>query len=62
MEMLGVYVRALFADFRWLETVTVPSNVQLLDGLFHLSVESSGFSRITLADLRHRPVSARGSA
>jgi hypothetical protein len=59
MDMLGVYIRSLFADCRWLETVTVPSNVELLDGLFQLSVESVDSSRITLADLKHRPESAR---
>ena len=58
-DMLGVYIRSMFADFRWLESVTVPSNVELLDGLFQLSVESSDISRITVADLKHRPESAR---
>jgi hypothetical protein len=58
-DMLGVYIRSMFADFRWLESVTVPSNVKLLDGLFQLSVESSDVSKITLADLKHRPESAR---
>lgn len=58
-DMLGVYIRSMFAEFRWLESVTVPSNVELLDGLFQLSVESSDVSRITLADLKHRPESAR---
>ncbi len=59
MEMLGVYIRSLFADFQWLETVSVPSNVRLLDGLFQLTVESGDISNITLKDLKHRPQSAR---
>ncbi len=58
-DMLGVYIRSMFADLRWLESVNVPSNVELLDGLFQLSVESSDVARITLADLKHRPESAR---
>ena len=58
-DMLGVYIRSMFANFRWLEFVTVPSNVELLDGMFQLSVESSDVSRITLANLKHRPESAR---
>ena len=55
MEMLGVYIRSLFADFQWLDTVTVPSNVQLPGGLFQLTVESGDVSRITLTDAKHRP-------
>ncbi len=62
MDMLGVYIRSMFADFRWLDSVTVPSNVKILDGLFRLSVESSEVSKITLADLKHRPESARRCA
>jgi hypothetical protein len=58
-DMLSVYIRSMFADLRWLETVTVPQQVEILDGLFQLSVESSDVSRITLADLKHRPESAR---
>ncbi len=59
MEMLGVYIRSLFADFKWLDTVFVPSNVRLLDGLLQLTVESDECSKITLRDLKHRPKSAR---
>lgn len=61
-EMLGVYIRSLFADFGWLNAVTVPSSVQLLDGLFQLTVESSDISRVALADIAHRPKSSRNGA
>ncbi len=60
--MLGLYIRMLFADCEWIENVTVPSNVRLLDGLFQLSVESDDVSRITLTDIKHRPKSARKMA
>ena len=59
MEMLGVYIRYLFADHEWLNRVTVPSNVQLLDGLFDLSVLGDDVSSVTLKDIGHRPKSAR---
>jgi len=59
MEVLGVYVRSLFADHVWLNRVTVPSNVQLLDGLFSLSVLADDVSSVTLKDIGHRPKSAR---
>lgn len=48
VEILGLYIRMLFADCEWIENAAVPSNVKLLDGLFQLSVESDEVSRITL--------------
>ena len=59
MEMLGVYIRSLYADNAWVQRVTVPSNVELLDGLFDLRVLADDVSCITLVDAVHRPHSAR---
>ena len=59
MEMLGVYIRYIFADFDWVDRVTVPSNVHLIDELFDLRVTDDDAATITLADLKHRPKSSR---
>jgi hypothetical protein len=59
MEMLGVYIRYLYSDFDWVDRVTVPSNVKLIDGLFNLRVSGDDISCITLTDAKHRPRSLR---
>ena len=59
MEMLEVNIRYIYADFDWVDRVTVPSNVQLVDELFDLRVTGDGVSTITLTDIGHRPKSSR---
>ena len=59
MEMLGVFIRYIYADFDWVDRVTVPSNVQLIDDLFDLRVTGNDVSTITLTDTKHRPKSSR---
>ena len=59
MGMLGVYLRYLFADFDWVDRVTVPSNVHLIDQMLDLRVTGEDVSSITLANLKHRPKSSR---
>ncbi len=59
MEMLGVYIRYIYSDFNWVDRVTVPSNVQLIDELFDLRVTGDDVSTITLIDIKHRPKSSR---
>ena len=59
MEMLGVYIRYIYADFDWVDRVTVPSNVQMIDDLFDLRVTGDDVSTITLTDTKHRPKSSR---
>ena len=59
MEMLGVYIRYIYADSDWVDRVTVPSNVQMIDDLFDLRVTGDDVSTITLTDTKHRPKSSR---
>ena len=59
MGMLGVYVRYIFADFDWVDRLTVPSNVQMIDEMFDLRVTGDETSTITLVDIKHRPKSSR---
>ena len=58
MEMLAVYIRYLYADFGWVDRVTVPFNVQIMDELFDLRVSGDEVSCITLIDPKHRPRSS----
>ncbi len=59
VEMLGVFIRSLFDENRWIESVIVPANVYLLGRLFGMTAETDGSTRITLPDGRHRPQSGR---
>lgn len=58
-DMLGVYIRTLFEDSNWLQSVCVPADVSHLDGMFGLTVGPNETSVVSLRDLSHRPESAR---
>lgn len=55
MDMLAVYICYLYRDFDWVDRVTIPSDVKLIDNLFNLRVNGDGFSCVTLKDAKKRP-------
>ena len=59
VEMLSLYIRSLFSDVGWINTVTVPAVVESMDGHFGLSVTGDDSSTVKLADAGHRPHSSR---
>ena len=59
MGMLAVYIRYIFAEFEWVDRLTVPSNIEMNGEMFDLRVTSDDISTITLTDEKHRPKSSR---
>ena len=60
VDMLGVYIRSMFASTNWLNAVNVPTDLSRLNGILDLQVAASGnSSTVTLTDASHRPHSSR---
>lgn len=56
---LGGYIRTMLSEHSWLHVVSVPGNVEPIDGLLGLKVQASATSTVTLAEAAHRPNSSR---
>ena len=58
-DRLAAHLRAMFSEHSWVHTISVPGDVESIDGLLGLKVQAGATSTVTLAEAAHRPHSSR---